>query len=144
MVLDRKILELENIGYACQAYSLCTYATGGNNQRQRVFLVAHAHGQPGTGNRPHTGISKAYEWADETVLAKAMENEGVLWNWEHARGRSGRVYPVPSFGRVPPMYDVASELAAIKGIGNGVNPWLAFELFRSIKTIEELSGTGIW
>jgi len=139
MVLDRKVSDLENQGYTCQAYSLCSYATGGNNQRQRIFLVAHAGGKLRTGNSQDIGTPKPDGWLDKTLLEESMENQRVLWDWQHARGQSGRIYPIPAFGRISPMPDVASELAAIKGIGNGVNPWIAFELFRNIKIIHELS-----
>jgi DNA (cytosine-5)-methyltransferase 1 len=45
LVLDRKIADLEKIGYACQPYIIPAVACGAKHIRNRVFLIANSNVQ---------------------------------------------------------------------------------------------------
>lgn len=45
MVLNKKIADLEKIGYTCQPYIIPAVSTNAHHQRNRVFLVAHTNVQ---------------------------------------------------------------------------------------------------
>lgn len=51
-IVDRKIDDLERIGYTCQAYSIPAEATGALHKRDRIWIVAYDPGGYSTNRNP--------------------------------------------------------------------------------------------
>lgn len=135
MVLDGKISDLEALGYTCEAYCLPAVAIGANNKRNRVFLVAHTDRQQRNDKFEMLSAPELDKWAHQTVQEKEKQAGGLQWEWEHARGHLGRIYPIPDRQFSSGLYDGATELVNTKGLGNAVNPWIAQRIFSGIKAI---------
>lgn len=75
--LDLVFADLEGAGYACAAADLCAAGAGAPHQRQRLFFVAHAHGQSGrllaAQRQPGRADAQAQRSGEARVLADTAE-----------------------------------------------------------------------
>lgn len=76
-VLDRKIDDLESIGYTCQAYCIPAESVGAMHQRERVWLIAY--NPNGYRSDPEPGKIRAGQGKKQTL---EVEQYQVHQSWE--------------------------------------------------------------
>ncbi len=136
LVLDAKVADLESIGYTCRIFNLPAVAVGADHERKRIFLVAHADGQHGNGERPSNKNAQPHKRISKAVLAQVQQRSGLSRKRQLVRGVSGRIFAAPVSGIYAPSHDVPTELAEIKAYGNAIVPWIPYVILKFILQIE--------
>lgn len=128
-ILDRKIVDLENIGYSCWPPLLIpASAVGAIHRRDRVWLVANSNASRSQAFRKQLA---------ESLRKKNIESEstGTVDALVRPFIQSGQVEKL--FTGESPLVrgdnGIPKELDAIAAIGNSIFPKIAFEIFKAIE-----------
>lgn len=119
-VLDRKISDLESIGYSCWPPILVPASYfGANHKRGRVFIIANSTERRLEGRN---GSEKKGQWKTEIRPIKALVDY-----------KNGSIHPKPEFLRGNDGIPRKLVEESIKGYGNAVVPQVAYEIFKAIE-----------
>ncbi len=125
LALDKKISDLESIGYTCQAYCIPACALEADHTRERIFLVAHSdvfRRQRSLCN--NQGIFKESHSTPITLGTR------VNARYEFEK----RMAQPPVFGVHHGIPNAVDQLGAL---GNSIVPQVAYELFKAIVEYEK-------
>jgi DNA (cytosine-5)-methyltransferase 1 len=122
-ILDRKIQDLEAIGYTCwPPLIIPAGAVGALHKRNRVWLVAYSDGD--RLQEIHTpSITK--ERRDQNLSSGLVKGE----RWDPADKRD----LLRAAHGLPRELDKTNR---IKALGNGIDPYCAYEIFKAIEAFE--------
>lgn len=163
-VLDRKIDDLESVGYTCQAYCIPAESVGALHQRERVWLIAYnpnglfKFGEPGKLSEAKLEIP---EWQQVSQFGQPVD----LWSFAADLNSEQRKQLYISEGRtkteffgfgpnaygniprdiiesaivgmlngLPEGFHYNERNKRIKALGNSIVPQIAYEIFKAIKT----------
>jgi DNA-cytosine methyltransferase len=128
MEIDDVLASLEAAGYECWPLVLPAAAVGAPHERERVWLLAHAHGQrreeqPSVPRPPQTAQPAAGRVPRPTPGGEFRLSEPPLYG-----GNDG----------IPPdlVRPVKHQRKQLKAYGNSIVPQVALEIFQAIDAIE--------
>ena len=157
MGLDRSISDLENIGYAVQAFIVGAVSVGAPHRRDRCWIVAHYDRQQrgADSRKPNAGadwgdniVGSGENVADADCGGGAVRRDGQLPATSQVEGRGpdngGRAeeyvagqrwLPEPDVGRV--AHGVPKRVDRLKCLGNAVVPQVVERIGCAILEAEE-------
>jgi len=127
LALDATMADLESIGYSAGAYCIPACAVGANHERQRVFVVANSSssGWPEMVLPHYSRERREPPTAWETINAGPLRGACNWQEWETQSGIQLTIDGVPD------------GMARLKAIGNAVNPYQIYPIFKAIMDIEQ-------
>jgi DNA (cytosine-5)-methyltransferase 1 len=155
MALDQVLSELENEGYAVQAFIIPACAVDAPHRRDRVWIVAH---QQSKRLERRVQSRKLHPFPDERFgkggqdVADTEGEQGASENYREKQGQigeqkqgqlgrsdSGEVWetnwlPEPSVGRV--ANGIPNRVDRLRGLGNAIVPQCVVPIMEAIKAIE--------
>lgn len=118
-ILDRKIADLESIGYTCWPPILIPACyVGASHKRERILLIAHSSERRLQGG---VGSNKKGQWKTEVRSIEAL-----------VENKNGSTYPKPEFLRGNDGISRKLAIECIKGFGNAIVPQVAYKIFKTI------------
>ena len=123
LVLDKKISDLESIGYTCRAYNIPAVAVGAHHERQRIFLVAHADVQ-GWRQPLHINPAKLFESCGQTIALGAQGN--AFLQFEEREGEPP-IFPVP--------HGIPDHIFRLGAVGDSIASPISIILLKAIQAI---------
>lgn len=114
--LDDVLSDLETIGYTAQAFIIPSCAVQAPHQRDRVFVVANSSSERLQKSNKHTQF-----------MFEDKKSDPGTWN--------GRRLDQPGIQRV--VDGVSDQLDRLKCLGNAVNPYQIYPIFKAIMDVEK-------
>jgi DNA (cytosine-5)-methyltransferase 1 len=126
-LLDQKISDLEDKGYACWPPLLIPSGAQNIHERYRVWLVAHADENA---INDYTG----------KIQGKASEGQKEEWqqNWKRLRSEPGSILSEHNWKEIASklcrsINGLSNRLDRNGAIGNAIDPRIAYEIFKAIE-----------
>ena len=140
MELDNVLLDLEDEGYATQAFVLPACALDARHRRDRVFILAHKKGRGAVAYPNNTGVQgSSQQGSDGEVGAQPNDQHTERLGRGGVRvsnpRREAEWEPEPNVGRV--AHGIPNRVDRLKGLGNAVLPQIIQELGEIILDVEE-------
>jgi len=130
--LDGVLADLEDRLYATATFVIPALAVGAEHERERVFVVANAHGEPGL--QTHTTIgSIRKEWNTWQDACRSSWRSVPRIDW----GVSG-----PPVSRVPNGVSRELDKSRAVALGNAVVPQHIYPILNAVKMIDEMMQNG--
>jgi DNA (cytosine-5)-methyltransferase 1 len=132
--------DLAALGYDAEWDCVPASALGANHRRDRVWIVAYSHGDPGDEGRPGEAVKGPRGWhADRGTISAGDVADADCAGLNPGR-RLGRTWPAPQRGSwwaaEPAVGRVADGVPArvdrLRGLGNAVVPQVAEHIGRLI------------
>jgi len=124
MVFDKKITDLESIGYTWGAYNIPAVSVGGHHQRQRVFIIATNTNGEGWRELLHIDPSAIFEKSGENYSLGAQGNAFLQFQQSEAEPA---LFPV--------AYGIPDQVFRLEAAGNSIASPIPLILLTAIKTI---------
>lgn len=130
--LDQVLHDLEAEGYTARPFIIPALCTGGNHNRNRVFIVAYSPSNGCNGSQT-TGSNGEANERSKKGSNQNSHNEGCGSLWSGVERASSS----PGTRRAePPALRVANELPnrmdRNRMLGNAIDPGIAYQLFKTI------------
>lgn len=125
MVLDKKIADLESIGYTCQAFNIPAVAVDAHHTRARIFLIAHANVQ-GRRELLHTDFGAIFKESRQAITLGAQGNAFLQFR---ERYNEPAIFPFP--------YGIPDHVTRLGATGNAIVHQIPMIILTCIKWIEE-------
>jgi DNA (cytosine-5)-methyltransferase 1 len=120
LALDNVLADLESIGYSARPFDIPASAVGAKIERRRVAIVAHSNGIRLQGGAQRPRMAKTYEQL-QGLLPPGFRP--TLSELRANRGSDG----------------VPNRVDRLKQVGNAVNPFQFYPIFKAISDIERLA-----
>ncbi len=139
MALDACIADLENSGYACQAFDIPACGIDAPHVRHRYWIVAHANG---AGVRLEQGRRDGSSWPNspkfehvctyvgDTNAQRQPQPQRTQRAQRRRLGDASRWEPEPDLGRV--AHGISNRVDRLRALGNAVVPQVVEVIGRAI------------
>lgn len=117
--LDNVLADLESMGYAARAFDIPASAVGAFHERRRIAIVAHSkrQRQQGSWRREPVRHSASNPYREASWIVDAFQRKALPYVCRRHDG-------------------IPANMDAIRALGNAVNPYQAYPIFKAIADIE--------